>query len=165
MGLNWDSFNNTMGDIGSAFSAAGANAATGRQTQDQANISRYLALMQGINTDLAQRRYNSSEYQRNAGNAARGSYMEGVQDFNVTPPPGVNMGTVTGGARPSAIVDKEGLGGLLRRQAVAQMVTPQGNNLGGLPSLPVLPAQPKASGLSKFLSIFGPIAKVAGAIF
>lgn len=148
-----------LGMLGGAAASASAGRAQGRVGQQEADIARQQAILAGLNTDLAQRRFTSSEYQRNAGNAARGSFLEGVKDFNVTPPPGVNMGTISGGARPSAIVDKEGLGGLIRRQSVAQLVTPQ-----ALPGVPALPAQPQAGKLDKFLNIFGTIAPMIGAL-
>ena len=148
-----------LGAIGDAASSASKGRADARVAQSQNDILRHRALLDAISADLAQRRFAQSDYQTNARNATQGGLLSGVTDAHVTAPSGIRTGTVTGGARPSAITDKAGIGDLIRNQAIARMVTPQ-----ALPSIPTLPDAPQAGKLDKFLNIFGTLGGLAGGL-
>lgn len=148
-----------LGILGTTAGDASAARGQGRVDQQTADIQRNNAIINQIQADLAQKRYTQSNYQTGANNAVRGGLLTGLNDVNITGlPAGVHMPTITGGARPSAIDNKVGIGQLLERHGIDQMNAPGA----GLPAIPQLPAQPQAGKLDKFLNIFGTIAPLLG---
>jgi len=101
---------------------------------------------EGVDADLAQRRYQNENYQRNAGNAVRGGYLQGVQDVNIQAPSTIPRANITGGARPSAILNARQMGQQIQGQALEALAQPQ--NTSPLPSynpapLPSLSTPPR----------------------
>jgi hypothetical protein len=176
------------GQVGSAI---GQGRAEGRAAENQANQSRDLLEMrrqeliqqqanQAIANDLGQRQFGAQEYQRNAGNSVRAGLLRGIQDVNITPPEGVQMGQITGGLRPSAITNRESIGAGIQQQAM-QALFGNGSGTqgsGGSPSIaalnrpmpqsnttPIAPLtqMPGPSNFDRFLNVFSPVAVGLGA--
>ena len=75
--------------------------------------------------DLQRKRFSADDYQRNSNNAVRGGLLMGLQDMNVQAPAGIPMGTVTGGLRPSAILNKDAIGNTMQSTAMKNLLNPQ----------------------------------------
>jgi len=99
-----------------------------------------------VQSELDQRKFLAGDYQRNVGNAVRGGLFQGMQDVNITPPAGITMGQITGGARPSAIANKDVLGRALQERAMQQMQNP--DPLMPIPDVPELGVPDSATGSS-----------------
>ena len=121
--------------IGALAGAAGKGRAEGRAAEQQAGLQQDTAeanrqramqdaALQAILADLAQRRFTGDEYQRSVRNAVGGGLIAGMEDPTFTPPPGVQMGTVTGGIKPSAIRNAPMIGNEMQRQAILDLMNP-----------------------------------------
>jgi hypothetical protein len=109
------------------------------------NILRNNSAMTGINADILQRNYLGENYDRNADNAVRGGYLQGVEDINIPRPAGVPTRNITGGLRPSAFVNRKEVGAALEKEAMTELLDPtrMANDprpaTKRLPAVPVLP--------------------------
>lgn len=107
-----------------------------------------------------------------AGNAVRGDILANAQDANVQAPPGVPMGHVSGGLRPSLLsAGTRELGGNMARNALleqmkgpAHIAYPDAPTAPTYPTAPTLPDLPQASGLDSFLNAAGGASGVASAL-
>jgi hypothetical protein len=91
--------------------------------------------------------------------------LTGLQDFQVTPPEGVHMGTITGGLRPSAIPDRAFIGAGMRDSATADL-SGTGNPLTGLTAmkgltLPTVPPLPSPNAAQTAMGIAAPALSLA----
>lgn len=74
--------------------------------------------------DLTRRQFANDSYDRDFRNAIRGGFLSGVQDVDIQAPDGIPMGSVSGGLRPSAILDKEKIGNRVRQDALRGLLNP-----------------------------------------
>ena len=126
---------------GRAAESAAAN------TYDRLALARYQAGLEGTSADLNQRQFLANDFQRQTQNALRGSLLQHAKDFSITPPPGVQMGTVRGGLSLDALPDRSMIGKALEDQALLELMHPTqpgsapatGLSQRRLPSLPTLP--------------------------
>jgi hypothetical protein len=89
---------------------------------NQMGMDRYQMELQREQLDLQRRQYQQDVYDRNTRRAVYGGALQGVNDVEVTAPPGIPMGNVTGGLRPSAISNRHEIGSNLQRQALMGMM-------------------------------------------
>lgn len=116
--------------------------------------------------------YGLKQPQALASNAVRGDILANAQDANVQAPPGVPMGHVSGGLRPSMLSSStRELGGNMARNALleqmkgpAHIAYPDAPAAPTYPTAPTLPALPEASGLDTALNIGGGVAGGLGAL-
>lgn len=107
-----------------------------------------------IETDT---RYRNTQFN----NAARGGLMAGMQDAKVTAPPGVFVGEVTGGLRPSAIRNRESMGDQLQRDSILRYMQGAGGLHGDSPALTPVPQAGKLDKVLGVASFLGGLAGVA----
>jgi hypothetical protein len=149
--------------------------------RDAAEQRRHSGMLDALRADLDQRRFLSDEYGRNTGRAIHGGLLQGTQDVDIQAPAGVQMGTVSGGLRPSSITGKEDIGRTLQQRAMQELtnptqpggVGPDGPTPGRLPNIPNAPdlsPRRERSGLDTGIdlaglasSIFADIYRVPGA--
>jgi hypothetical protein len=149
--------------------------------RDAAEQRRHSGMLDALRADLDQRRFLSDEYGRNTGRAIHGGLLQGTQDVDIQAPAGIQMGTVSGGLRPSSITGKEDIGRTLQQRAMQELtnptqpggVGPDGPTPGRLPNIPNAPdlsPRRERSGLDTGIdlaglasSIFADIYRVPGA--
>lgn len=122
------------------------------------------AAVDAITTMIAQQKDSRDAYQTNAKNAVQGGALRGVQDVHIDGlPAGVTMGHVTGGNRPSAIVNKEQIGQQVQNDAMEGLLHPSSPTQ--LPAFKLPPKQslPEPNAFDTFLNILGPVATGIGA--
>ncbi len=81
-------------------------------------------------------RDEADAYQRAIRQALLGSVLKGAKDVSITPPEGIEMGTITGGARPSAIANKDELAELILKGARGRLANPPNVDYGSLGGKP-----------------------------
>lgn len=133
--------------IGPALGKMEANRAAGRTAEDTANLNY-------DQNNIARSIAAGNDYQRNTWNALRGGLLQGAQDSTITAPPGIRMGTITGGLRPSAILGKEDLGKQLQVQAMKNLLA---SDQSGATTTPAMTARPNANGFDTGLNIAAPL--------
>ena len=97
--------------------------------------------------------------------AVRGGALQGIKDVEFNNLPDYirsRMPTVTGGARPSAIVNKEAIGKTLQEQAMSNLLSGRKFENPTLAPVPGMSTPPQPTGLDKFLNIVGTVGSVAG---
>jgi hypothetical protein len=160
MGL-LDNFWDTIGNVGSVASKTAEGRALGRkseaelaQEQDKIAVQRYLAGLQGANTDLNQRKFALGAPGIRAGTAVRGDVLANAQDAGVQGPivgTHGNIPTITGGLRPSILSsDTRALGSQLSRDALLQQM--KGDTFAPTAALPPTTPLPKPNALDSLLS-------------
>ena len=101
--------------------------------------------------------------------AVLGSLLQNVQPFQVTPPPGVRMGNVSGGMSPALLnKDARAAGGELQRQALMALLTksdvpPMPDTSKTILNPPQLSNYQRAGGGESILSLLGLIGSGLGA--
>lgn len=174
-----------IGAVGKLLSATSKGRADGRQAEidvigdrdraalDRARLADDQAArrddnaFRSANLDLDRREYGDKARTGGYKDRMFGGLLEGLQDFQVTPPAGVQVGQISGGLRPSAMIGKEALGSQMSREAIvrgldgprfAPVQTGAGAEIPGLSDLP------QAGKLDKFLNIASLIANLAGTV-
>jgi hypothetical protein len=112
---------------------------------NQQNLSRYIAGVNSNTQDLNQRIYLGDNYDRNAKNAIKGDYMQGVEDINIPRPEGVSSRNITGGLRPSAFPNRKAIGDAMEKEAMTELLDPTrvaSDPRPGTKRLPALPTMP-----------------------
>ena len=173
------------GIAGKLFSGASKGRSEGRaaeigvtQDQDAAALDRArLSEQQAARTqgdryeeagiDLDRREYTDKSRSQGYTDRMRGGLLEGLQDFQVTPPEGVQMGQISGGLRPSAMIGREALGREMSRSAIQRGL--EGPNFSPIervnsPQIPGLSELPKAGKLDSFLNIASLISNLVGGV-
>lgn len=117
--------------------------------------------------DLDRREYTDKSRSQGYNDRLRGGLLQGLQDFEVEAPEGIPVGKISGGLRPSAILNKEALGRDMERGAIQRGL--EGPNFAPVdriaaPSIPGLSELPKAGKLDSFLNIASIIANLAGGV-
>ena len=119
----------SLPELISTGSAVAGSVGAGRQAgRDQANQTALTAdqvANDRYRTQLEALRYDDERRGGLANDALRGSYLQNVQDVNITAPDGIRMGTVTGGARPSLLTNRGAVGGDLERKAMLDLLKSQ----------------------------------------
>jgi hypothetical protein len=173
------------GIAGKLFSGASQGRSEGRaaeigvtQEQDAATLDRarlaeqQAARQQGTNLDLAgldleRREYTDKARSQGYNDRARGGLLQGLQDFEIEAPEGITVGKISGGLRPSAILNKEALGRDMERGAIQRgLEGPQFADVERVdgPAIPGLSELPKAGKLDSFLNIASLISNLAGGV-
>ena len=115
--------------------------------------------------DLKRREYADKSRTTGYGDRLQGGLLQGLQDFSIEAPEGVNVGKISGGLRPSAMIGKEALGRDMARSAIQRELEGPGftavDRVNG-PDIPGLSELPKAGKLDSFLNIAGLIANLVG---
>lgn len=158
-----------VGQAGKAISAMNAGAAQGRVVEGEQNRAQSDALLRRYQAQLNANQQATNTRQTNYKNAIAGGYLQGVQDFQLNGLPDYirsRMPTITGGARPSAIIGKEQIGAQMQREALLDLMA-GGGGMRGLSQIPVppVPVQPQQGGLSKTADWLGPALAIAGSYF
>lgn len=136
-------------------------------SQDQAALNRaYLEEQQRsrqqrtgfdqADLDMRRREYTDTSRTQGYRDRAQGGLLQGIEDAVVTPPEGIRMGTVTGGLRPSAIVNRKQLGRDMESSAISRgRMGPQFDAVEtvGAGQIPGATPMPQAGRLDKFLNI------------
>lgn len=126
------------------------------QTDFDNQSSQYRNALAGTNIDLERRKFQADNYDRQSHNATRGGLLQGLQDVSIQAPAGIQMGTVTGGLRPSAIQGKNEIGAALQRNAMIDLLDPTkvngGQSLPDMPTAPTYTPGPRATGLDTGLN-------------
>lgn len=147
----------------------GQDAATldrARLAEDQAQRQQNTALdMAGI--DIDRREYADKSRATGYKDRLQGGLLQGLQDFEIEPPAGITMGKISGGLRPSAILNKESLGRDMERGAIQRGL--EGPKFADVeqvdgPAIPGLSELPKAGKLDSFLNIASLISNLAGGV-
>ncbi len=147
--------------------AASGGAAAGRKTQAELDQERYRNVLAGVQQELAQQKQLQGQGQLDYNNAVRGGLLQGLQDVKITAPPGIPMGTVTGGLRPSAITNKSDIGSQMQQAAMLDLLS---NNPGGASArlsginIPTAPALPNESAGMQAIDVAGPALGITGTI-
>jgi hypothetical protein len=106
--------------------------------------------------DMRRREYTDTSRTQGYRDRAQGGLLQGLEDAVVTAPDGIRMGTVTGGLRPSAIVNRKQLGRDMESSAKSRgMLGPQFDAVEtvGAGAIPGATPMPQAGRLDKFLNI------------
>ncbi len=157
-------------DIGHALTAANAGMASGRVAEAQANQAQNDAAIREMGANLTKARDQSTATSTDYARQVHGGLLQGLQDFQVTPPPNIHMGTITGGARPSAIIGAHDIGAGMQRQATLDLLGQGDPNLGGVTSLskitsPTLPSLPEPNVGQKILGGVAPALNIGSTIW
>lgn len=112
-----------LGTTAAAGMAAGR--AEGRQAELDAALRMDAGARNRAQIELEQRVVGEREYDQNTQRALRGALLQGLEDVNIQAPAGVQMGSVTGGLRPSAIGSRDDIGKFLETRARASMANPK----------------------------------------
>jgi len=173
------------GIAGKLLSGASKGRADGRaaevgviQDQDSAALDRArLSEQQAARTqkdryeeagiDLDRREYTDKSRSQGYSDRMRGGLLQGMQDVQITPPDGVQMGQITGGSRPSAMIGREALGREMSQAAIQRGL--DGPNFSPIervnsPQIPGLSELPKAGKLDSFLNIASLISSLVGGV-
>ncbi len=156
--------------MGSGLTALGSGAASGRAAEATANQNQYGEALKGVSAQLQRAALAQELQQQDYQTQLRGSLLQGVKDFNVTPPPNIaaRMGTVSGGLRPSAIPDAGAIGSGMENSAALDLLG-KGNPNSGFTGatgtqMPTLPGLPSPNGLTSALPYAGAGLNFAGLI-
>lgn len=141
---------------GPVLSAVETGRAAGRSADAQAGRDDQQAVIDAINAGNNQRRSLGDEYQRNISNALRGNALKNIKDVSFTPPPGVTMGTITGGLRPS-ILGGADVGDPIHTAAMKYLLNPEQPR-----DIPI-PTTPRAGASDTALNWLAPILTGVGA--
>jgi len=173
------------GIAGKLFSGTSKGRAEGRaaeigvtQDQDAAALDRArLSEQQAARTqrdryeeagiDLDRREYTDKSRSQGYTDRMRGGLLQGLQDFQVQAPEGVQVGQISGGLRPSAMLNREALGRDMERGAIQRGL--EGPNFSPVermatPTVPGLSELPKAGKLDSFLNIASLISNLVGGV-
>jgi hypothetical protein len=153
-----------LSQIGSKLTALNSGAAAGRVAEANANIGQANAGANLARVGLEKQQIGNDLQQRDYQDQLRGSLLTGLKDFTVTPPPGVNMGTISGGLRPSAIPDAGTIGKGMYDTATSDLTAGKGQTgLTGLSriTLPTLPDLPSPNGAQTAMGIAAPALSLA----
>jgi len=142
-----------VGKLLSGLKTAQPYLSAGAQAAGAASAARAQSRAEEGNAAIDQYGLEKAAYQDAIRNALRGSLLQNLQDVNITPPPGVQMGTVTGGLRPSAVANRGDVGKSLEADALKTVMN-------GSPAVPHIPA---ASGIDSGLNLAAIIAAAASA--
>lgn len=148
--------------------AQGRQAEAGvNQSQDQLALERARLEQSGLDTsimqDLAQRKYQQETRSLNQNRAIRGGLLQGAKDVSITGlPPGVTMGQISGGLRPSAITGKEQIGADMQREAMLALLN--GETLPQIKQAPIpqLTPLPQSNGVDDVLDWTALIGSILG---
>ena len=186
MSFGWLQFLAPIAGIaGKLFSGASKGRSEGRaaeigvtQDQDAAALDRArLSEQQAARTqrdryeeagiDLDRREYTDKSRSQGYTDRMRGGLLQGLQDFQVQAPEGVQVGQISGGLRPSAILNKEALGRDMERGAIQRGL--EGPNFSPVermatPTVPGLSELPKAGKLDSFLNIASLISNLVSGV-
>lgn len=153
-----------LSKIGGSLSAINSGAAAGRVAEANANIAQTNAGANLARVGLEKQQVGNDLQQQDYQNQVRGSLLQGLKDFTVTPPAGVNMGTISGGLRPSAIGDAGTIGKGMYDTATSDLTAGKGQTgltgLSGL-TLPTLPPLPSPNAAQSALGIAAPALSLA----
>lgn len=123
------------------------------------------AQFKNANTDLQRREFSQQARPANAQQVALGDLLKNIQDVHIQPPPGVHMGQISGGLRPSVFGENtRQAGGELSRQALAKLLA--GEQFDPIQMLrPPTPTQtPQAGKLENLMGILGTVGGLAGGV-
>lgn len=151
-----------VGAAGRAMGAFAGGRAEGRGAEaeyglewDREARARHQAELDALDMEIRQREFASKEYDRDVGRSMRGGLLQGLEDVNIDVPDGVEMGTISGGLRPSAIVGKDEIGRSMQANALPNLRNPNmpSGPLRGLPTLEPMSRPPEPGAADTALNI------------
>jgi hypothetical protein len=157
--------------IGSGLTALNSGAAQGRAAEAQANQNQFGTQLKGLSAQLDRATLAKKLQEQDYQDQLRGALIQHMQDFQATPPPEVasHMGTVTGGARPSALgPDRGAIGGNIQNTATLDLLQKGDPNTGytaaSTAPMPTLPNLPSPNAGQSVLGYLAPGLSIAGLI-
>lgn len=121
--------------------------------RDQQEKARFDSLVQAAQQDILNRKYQDNAYAQAADQRLFGGALQGMEDAHITRPGTVPTVTMTGGLRPSMLLNRAQVGADLEASAADRMAHPA--QLPDLPTLGPMSQLPTRSGLDTALDWIG----------